>query len=390
MSYRANAIRVSAKWPAITSEMFTAFTEWVDRGEATSRTYLSHLRAFLAYLNWKGIAQPTKADVIAYRDWLQREHDGIIFNPDTPQGWSYQRDAQGRIARTKCKPSTVAQYLRSLGQFFKWAAAEGLHENIAETVRKPKISSKEHQRDALTPLQVGKIEKSIRTLNAIRAAEAQNAGRDREGRTQRAEEQGKRLLALYVLAVNAGLRTVELSRADVGHLETRDGITYLRIWGKGRTSADTRKILAPEVAAILTSYLDSRPEHLTPRSPLFSATGNRNGGGRLTPGTISRLLKRAMEEAGYSSERLTAHSLRHSAGSAAMALTGNNIFLTQAYMRHANPATTEIYLHTNTEPEEAETAERVYQLFHSDRQRENDLQERTGEPGTGKTSIREN
>lgn len=390
MNYRENAIRVSTKRPAITADMFSAFTEWVDRGEATSRTYLSHLRAFLAYLNWKGIAQPTKADVISYRDWLQREHDGIIFNPDTPQGWSYRRDGQGRIARTMCKPSTVAQYLRSLGQFFKWAAAEGLHEDIAGTVRKPRQSREAHQRDALTPPEVGEIEESIRTVNAIRAADAQNAGRDREGRARRAEEQGKRLLALYVLAVNAGLRTVELSRADVGHLETRGGITYLRIWGKGHTSADIRKPLAQEVAAILTSYLDSRPESLTPRSPLFSATGNRNGGGRLTPGTISRLLKRAMEEAGYSSERLTAHSLRHSAGSAAMALTGNNIFLTQTYMRHADPATTEIYLHTNTEQEEAETAERVYQLYHSDRQRKNDLQERMGEPGTGKTSIREN
>ena len=33
-------------------------------------------------------------------------------------------------------------------------------------------------------------------------------------------------------------------------------------------------------------------------------------------------------------------------------------------MRHANPATTEIYLHNDTERAESETAERLYNLYH--------------------------
>ncbi len=51
-----------------------------------------------------------------------------------------------------------------------------------------------------------------------------------------------------------------------------------------------------------------------------------------------------MQAAGFDSERLTAHSLRHTAGQNVMELTGNNIYDTQMYMRHSSPKTTEIYL----------------------------------------------
>ena len=33
-------------------------------------------------------------------------------------------------------------------------------------------------------------------------------------------------------------------------------------------------------------------------------------------------------------------------------------------MRHANPATTEIYLHNDTEKQETETAQRLYNFYH--------------------------
>ena len=75
------------------------------------------------------------------------------------------------------------------------------------------------------------------------------------------------------------------------------------------------------------------------------------------------MLKRAMQEAGFNSERLTAHSLRHTAGTAVQELTGN-LYTTQQYMRHSNPATTEIYLHNDTEKAEASIAQQLYNLYH--------------------------
>ena len=75
------------------------------------------------------------------------------------------------------------------------------------------------------------------------------------------------------------------------------------------------------------------------------------------------MLKRAMVEAGYNSDRITAHTLRHTAGTNAMKITGN-VYTVQNYMRHASPATTEIYLHNDTTAAEAETARQLYNLYH--------------------------
>ena len=73
-----------------------------------------------------------------------------------------------------------------------------------------------------------------------------------------------------------------------------------------------------------------------------------------------------MKEAGFDSERITAHSLRHSAAQAALQASGNNIYTAQKYLRHSSPATTEIYLHEDERTEKAERAiaQEVYNLYH--------------------------
>ena len=75
------------------------------------------------------------------------------------------------------------------------------------------------------------------------------------------------------------------------------------------------------------------------------------------------MLKAALINAGYNSDKLTAHSLRHTAGTGAMQLTGN-IYATQKYMRHSAPSTTEIYVHTDEETQDRETAQALYNYFH--------------------------
>ena len=207
------------------------------------------------------------------------------------------------------------------------------------------------------------IENSIAENAQAKERAAADAAKDRAGRIRRSTEQGKRLYAMYLLAVNAGLRTIEISRANIKDLETKSGQTWLYIWGKGHTEPDQKKPIAPEVAAAVKDYLQSRTDKPTGASPLFVSTGNRSGGKRIAATTISTMLKRAMQEAGFDSERLTAHSLRHTAGTAVQELTGN-LYQTQQYMRHSNPATTEIYLHNDTEKQETTIAQQLYNLYH--------------------------
>lgn len=325
-----------------TASLFTSFVSFIDRGERTTQTYLTNLRQFASWLSLNNITRPTRADIILYREYLTGH----------------------------CKPNTVSQYLRTVCQFFRWTASEGLYPNIAENIHAPKVRHDTHRKEALQAADVLAIENSIKANASLKAEQAAGQAKDTAGRVDRATEQGKRLYAMYLLAVNAGMRTVELERANIKDIEVRNGSAVIYIWGKGHTEADSKKPLAPAVYAAIKEYIDSRTDKPTGSSPLFVSTGNRSKGQRIAARTISQMLKKAMKEAGFDSERITAHSLRHTAGTSTMELTGN-IYTTQQYMRHSNPATTEIYLHNDTEKQEATIAQQLYNYYHGTQESDN-------------------
>lgn len=344
--------------------LFADFIKYIDRGEKTTRTYITNLRQFMAWLKYKEILQPTRDDITAYREYLTAEHEAIQLDPAALHGWSYRIDSNGNPQQIICKANTVKQYLQSVRQFFRWTAANGYYPNIAENIHAPKVRQDTHKKDALTAADVLTIEKSIERAAEAKAEAAAEKAKDTAGRICRATEQGKRLYAMYLLAVTAGLRTVELSRANIKDIELKNGAAFIYVWGKGHAEADTKKPIARQVYDALQDYIKSRSDHHTANSPLFVATGNRSGGKRIAPTTISTMLKKAMQQAGYDSERITAHSLRHTAGTNVQELTGN-LYLTQQYMRHASPATTEIYLHVDTERQEQEIAQQLYDRYHA-------------------------
>lgn len=325
----------------VSDELVARFVAYIDRSPKTARTYLVNLRQFVAWLWYAGIEQPGRADVMAFRDWLSSEHDAIEWRAEAP-GWRYRLDGNGNRMRITCKPTTVKQYLQSVKQFSAWAVSSGLLAvDIGRGIHGPKVVAM-HRKDSLAAADVRTIEDSI----------------------DRSNEQGKRLYAMFTLAVNAGLRTVELSRANIRDVELKNGAAFLYVWGKGHAEPDTKKPLAPEVYAALQDYISARTDTHTASSPLFVATGNRSGGQRLAPTTISVMLKKAMQAAGYDSDRLTAHSLRHTAGQNVMEITGHNLYKTQQYMRHSNPATTEVYLDNDSTQQDAEIARQLYAHYH--------------------------
>lgn len=371
ISLQANEMQANDLQPAL----FLDFVEWIDRSEKTTRSYLNNLKQFASWLRYEGITQPQRSDIIQYREWLTAEHEAIKL---TAAGWDYRTDSTGKPLKIICKPNTVAQYMRSVSQFFKWAAAAGYYPNICENIHAPKVTRDAHRKEYLQPEDVQAIESCIEQQARKRVETAAGAEKDSEGRQKRATEQGKRLYAMYELAVNAGLRTCELSRANIRDFETKGGQAYLYIWGKGHTEPDQKKPIAPQVAEAIKDYLACRTDKKTGCSPLFTSTGNRSGGQRIAASTIGKMLKRAMQEAGYNSEKLTAHSLRHSAAMGALDVTSNNIFESQKYLRHESPATTEIYLHETQEQEQqqADIAEQIYSLFHGGKAQPNDEMEK--------------
>lgn len=346
------------------TSLFSDFIKWIDRSEKTTRTYINNLQQFATWLKYAGITAPTREDIINYREYLLHEHRAIKLDTAAATGWSYRTDRNGNYITIQNKPNTAAQYLRSVCQFFKWTAASDLYPDIAANIHAPKIRHDHHKKEALTAQEVLKVEQSIITHGEQKTAAAQNANKDSKNRTQRATEQGKRLQAMFLLAVTVGMRTIELHRANVRDVEMKNGHAYIYIWGKGHSEPDQKKPIPREVLNVIQDYLQLRTDSPTGTSPLFSSTGNRSKGKRIAVTTISTMLKKALINAGYNSERITAHSLRHTAGTAAHAVTGD-LYKTQQYMRHSNPATTEIYLHTDLEQSEIETAESIYNYYHA-------------------------
>lgn len=306
----------------VSTELFQRFIEYTDREPTTIKGYVTCLRQFVKWMGQQGITRPERADIIAYKEYLNGEHFG-------------------KTGDQKLKAGTRQQYLRAVKHFFKWCSAENLYPNVADNVHGAKVDNS-HKKDGLSRDAVKPIAESI----------------------ERDTEQGKRSYAMYMLCISCGLRTIEISRANVEDIKTLGEKTYLYLQGKGRSEADQPVLLIPEVKAALNEYLGSRSDQYTSKSPLFVSTSNRSKGKRIAATTISTMLKQILVNAGYDSDRLTAHSLRHTSGTGAYKATGN-IYLAQKHQRHASVDTTEIYVHAE-ERDERETEKQVYDYYFND------------------------
>ncbi|MDD3921858.1 MAG: tyrosine-type recombinase/integrase [Eubacteriales bacterium] len=276
----------------LTDNLYIRFVSYLDAKPKTIETYTRALRQLFAYFAAAGITQPHRDDVIAYRESLKQAH----------------------------KPTTVQNYITAARLFFQWTAQEGIYPNIAEHIKGAKLD-REHKKDYLNAGQVKAVIKAV----------------------DRSTLQGKRDYAALVLMVTGGLRTIEVSRANIGDLRAAGANTVLYIQGKGKDEkADYVKISEPVEKAI-RAYLKARKE-ADQGAPLFASLSNNNKGQRMTTRAISGLVKAHLTEAGYNSDRLTAHSLRHTAVTLSL-LAGKSLEEVQEFARHANITTTQIYNH---------------------------------------------
>lgn len=276
----------------LTQDLFSRWIAFIDASPKTVEAYTKGIKYFGEYLSVCGIRQPTRETVIAYRDELKKNH----------------------------KPTTVQSYLEAVKLFFQWTEQERLYPNIAAHIKGAKLDS-EYKRDYLTTKQVSKLLDAIDTSTL----------------------KGLRDYAVLSLMVTTGLRTISIVRADIGDIRTAGDSVALYYQGKGHEEkADYVKIAEPVEDAI-RKYLVLRGE-TDSSAPLFSSISNRNSGGRMTTRSISRVAKNHLIEIDLKSDRLTAHSLRHTAATLNL-LNGGTVEETKQLLGHANINTTLIYSH---------------------------------------------
>ena len=220
MIVQGNTAIVAQK--TITEDLFTSFIEYLDASPKTVETYTRAVRQFFKYIYENGINQPTREDVIAYREYLKDTH----------------------------KPTTVQNYIVAVRLFFQWTEQEGLYPNVADHVKGAKLD-KNHKKDYLTSRQVKKVLETAREESL----------------------QGLRDYAILALMFTGGLRTIEVSRANVEDLRTAGDSEVLYLQGKGHEEKTDYIKLMPEVEDAIRAYLKARGAvELT--EPLFTSTSN--------------------------------------------------------------------------------------------------------------------
>lgn len=247
-------------------------------------------RGLLYFFRWvestgRVISELTRADIIIFKDSLLATHSNL----------------------------SVAGYLVALRRFYEWCEGNKLYPNIAKGIKSPRRKNaylKEHLRE-----------------NQIIEFLAHFEGNPRD-------------YAIVNLLLRTGLRCIEVVRANVEDITFKGGQRILKIWGKGRDEKDNFVVLTDKAYQPIKAYLDTRG-NTTLKEPLFISTSNRNLYGRLTTRTISKICKEGFRAIGIDGKEYTAHSLRHT--TAVMLLKNGTLSDVQSVLRHASPATSQIY-----------------------------------------------
>ena len=265
----------------------------LDAKDTTKDAYRKALRIFQAWILAKGYNNPSRETILEYKQYLQ--------------------------ARS-LSPLTITAYLTALRRFFVYLESIKVYPNIVSGIKGLK-SPRGFMKDALTKDEVNIL------LGAIAERKDLNSLRD---------------FALINLMLRTGLRTIEVSRALIGDIGRENGETILRVWGKGRDSKDELVILTLQAYKPLLEYLEARGETKA-GEPLFISHSNRSRE-YLTTRSIRRIIADRLKSVGLKTDRLTAHSLRHTAGTIALS-NGADLIGVKDMLRHSSVNTTMIYTH---------------------------------------------
>lgn len=288
------------------TSLFERFCQDCQLKEKTKKTYQNAILQFMIWLKKNGIQNPVRSDIIRYLNELH-----INGKPDG----------------TPYSAATIKAYTNALRYFFSWLEDEHLYENISRRIKAP-ATDKGHKKLPLTEDQVQTVLSMIDISTDI----------------------GRRDYAILCTMVILGLRTIEVSRANIADLKTVGLQHRLYPFGKGRDEVSSEFLIVPEsLYELIQNYLYDR-EACNPSDPLFISYSHNSLGKRITSNSVSRIVKTYFRQAGIDTPEITAHSLRHTAVTLALKTRTQNgdpitIRDVQRFARHMSQDTTEIYAH---------------------------------------------
>lgn len=267
------------------NEFKESFLKYIDVTAKTIETYSIAINQFVSYLVANNIKNPSREDIISFRENLKEDH----------------------------KPTTINSYMIALRNFFKYLSHENIYENIMENVKGVKIETK-HLKRSLSQEEVKKVLECCKN--------------DKE-------------VLIIKLMISCALRCNELVNIELNDFYNDGGVIMLKVLGKGRDGykQDSVKI-DNRIYQSIREYVNK----YNIIDYLFISNSNNNNGGKLTTKTIRTTIKRIFKDAGLDNlDLLTAHSLRHTSATLALR-NGMSIEEVSENLRHKDISTTQIYV----------------------------------------------
>ena len=297
--------------------------EWIQpRSKKTFSNYMTYLKQFLIFLQKNGgfPRTPTRKDLIDFTSFLS--------------GQPYST-------------GTKNQYLRIARSFYSYIYRKNqkfFDEDITLNVKLFQ-ENRHHKKEAFSEEDIQKIVEGIDTTTI----------------------KGKRDKALVLLLVTTGMRINEARLIDLQDIETIQGKKRIYIQRKRHSSKDSSVIVPEEIEPFLNDYLATRPNRKQDE-PLFTGTGNRNKG-RISETSYSRLLKSIFREQGFDSNKLTAHSLRHTSARTIIH-KGGDLEEVKIQLGHESILTSEIYTEEDKREQLTTTNDIYNQIFNKNKLKE--------------------
>jgi site-specific recombinase XerD len=236
-------------------------------------------------------------------------------------------DYREALVGAGCLPNTVAIKLTLVRRLYDAAVRAGLRrDNPALGVRPPRSKRAAEDFGFLSEGDLALL------LRAIPQRSEKN------GQPRVDDLRDKAMLALLSLQV---LRTVEIWRSNVDDVQRRDDQWALLVRGKGH---DRLIFLRADVGEAVQRYLERRgavpPDERG--EPLFTAVGNRAGGGRLSRRGLRKIVDGYLSQLNLKRPGVSNHALRHTGATLAYKYT-HDLRAVQDLLGHADPRTTARY-----------------------------------------------
>ena len=259
-----------------------SFIDYLDVDNKTLKAYQVGINALMQYLKDNNIKQPTRNDIIAFRDMLRANYSS----------------------------NTTNTYMVAVKSLFKYLEVHDLYKNIAVDIKGAKYDTTP-KKEVLSLEQMQYIYNNLTDL---------------------------REKALFGLMITTGLRVCEISTALIEDIRVYNNEVVLFVLGKKRDSKCEYVKLSNQVLKDIQNYIGNRTSGY-----IFTSTSNNNNGGGVTTKTLRLHIKDIFKRFGLDRDTLSCHSLRRSFAVVSYE-TGSSIYDIQQVLHHSSINTTTRYL----------------------------------------------